>query len=194
MKDKQIIKQAGQKFGSTQAEALLRIIENNNYTSLLNIGVHKGGSAIVMGLICKRRGYGKVHCVDPWEYKGKVYDEAFESFTNSIKKLEIEKYCPYYKMTSSEFIMQNNPYAESAIKFDFAFIDGDHSQEGVKKDIYGCTSILEIQDILCHDWESRKGKDVIQGVKKAVLNMKEKNAIDIIEEIEYMVRIKPRKL
>lgn len=182
MNNKEIIEYAGSKFGKSQAEAIMDIIEQNNYKNILNIGVYKGGSALIMGLICKRRGYGKVYCVDPYIEKDH-FIAALKEFKQSIKDLELEEYCQLFQITSKEFFSKNQ------IKFDFAFIDGDHSVEGVKLDILGCSKITN--DILCHDWEHHRGKKNIKSVREGILQMVDEGVVKMAEEIEKMARLKP---
>lgn len=153
------------------------IVKKNDYRNILNIGVYQGASVIALAEATS----GKVHCVDLWPV-----EEWKTTFINALKAKNISNYVIHH-MSSDGFFEKHENF-----RIDFAFIDGDHSVEQVKKDILNSIE-LGAKDILCHDWKDhlqRKGKRF--GVEIAVEELIQEDKIVMIEEIEFMARIKPK--
>lgn len=95
---------------------------------VLEIGTHKGGSAMVIVAALDDLGAGKLICVDPQD---SVAPEDWKTLAHRATK-----------------ITGSSPEALSAAAeaagglFDFVLIDGDHLAPGVARDIDGTMSVL----------------------------------------------------
>lgn len=105
---------------------------------------------------------GFVTAVDLWKQEGNKleanYDEVFLGFQDNLKEYINGKLLVFPKSTDNaiEFFQKN------VNKFDFIFIDADHTYEQIRKDIIGCKELLTPNGLISgHDfnWE---------GVEKAV--------------------------
>ena len=153
---------------------MAEIVKKNNYQNIVNIGVYQGASIFPMAEICN----GKIHCVDIWPV-----EEWKAAFVAGIKARKLTN-CIVHHMPSNEFFDTN-------VKIDFAFIDGNHSYDFVKKDILGAIK-CGAKDILCHDYKDhlqRPGKRF--EVELVVDDLIKEGVVTMIEEIEFMARIKP---
>jgi hypothetical protein len=140
-------------------EIINRFIDAYNYTSYLEIGVWNAEN--FLKVLCKNK-----ECVDPlilnYETVGNkdiiIYNES-EKFIFDY----IEKNILTYKTTTDDLfenILEENKY------YDFIFIDGDHREEQVDKDIRNSLKHLtEGGRIMLHDslpWDELCGSDIRQ--------------------------------
>ena len=140
---------------------LFDLIKKYKPKKLMEIGLACGTSAAFMLLAMDKK--SKLISVDPfqkfqWDSFGLlVVDEIIKE--NKLLKSN-HKWMPYY--SHAFFNIKNN-------KFDFCFIDGDHSYEGTMIDLVGCHNLLEKNGLLVID-------DVLHGpVKKALCDFLNKN-------------------
>lgn len=106
---------------------------------------------------------GFVTAVDLWTQEGNKleadYVEVWKQFQHNLSEHLLTTKLVTFKTTTDEAIKR---IKSTGYKFDFIFIDADHSYEQVRKDILGCKELLSDGGILSgHDfnWE---------GVEKAV--------------------------
>jgi len=106
--------------------------------------------------------YGSGYSISKSIYKARaslVYEKGrcpsiLEFFLQTIKKMGLENNVTSFKGTSKEFV-ETIP---STQKFRLIFIDGDHSYEGVKKDIDFLSDLLIEGGIMCfHDYSPSRG-------------------------------------
>lgn len=117
--------------------------------SCMEVGSYIGKSAIAMAIGAK-----KVLCIDTFEASADVFDDngnllqtgnCLQAFLDNTKEYDN---ISYLKGRSEELI----PALEDA-SFDLIFLDGDHSYEGVWRDIVCCWPKLKIGGILTfHDY------------------------------------------
>jgi predicted O-methyltransferase YrrM len=145
--------------------------------SILEIGTFKGGTTLNMAKIAKARG-GKVVTVDvqsipdtmPKDQQGEVRgaDEVGSLIPEDLKpyvvQLMVDPSTDYY----GEFIEQYAP-------FDMMFFDGDHSLEGIRKDVENTRHMMSSECVrMLHDvwWDAtpppvdgplRYMEEVVQG-------------------------------
>jgi predicted O-methyltransferase YrrM len=115
----------------------------------LEIGTFKGGSALIIAAALDDSGDGILACVDP---NAQIKPEHWK---------EIAHRAILFQKPSPEIL----PDASRAVggKFDFALIDGDHSTEGVVRDISGVLPLLESPAyLLLHDAHNQ---EVISGIR-----------------------------
>jgi len=106
---------------------------------------------------------GWVYSVDMWEQEGNKLEAdfvaAFKQYQQNLKDHIDSGFLKVYKNTTDIAIER---FLNSKIRFDFIFIDADHTYEQVRKDIIGCKKLLAPNGVLSgHDfnWE---------GVERAV--------------------------
>jgi|GEM_PF-3926729 hypothetical protein len=163
------------KCSNKQYQIMAEIVKENNYQNIVNIGVYQGASIFPMAEICN----GKIHCVDIWPI-----EEWKAAFVAGIKARKLTN-CIVHHMSSDNF------FESTTESIDFAFIDGNHDAEVVKRDILGSIR-CGAKDILCHDYKDhlqRPGKRF--GVETAVDDLIKEGVVAMIEEIEFMARLKP---
>ena len=95
----------------------------------VEIGSYIGASACFIAAGIKRKGSGKLHCIDTWQNQGMTEGkrDTFAEF-----KINTAKY-------KNLIIPQRGDSRKLAKTFiepiDFLFIDGDHTYEGVRLDV-----------------------------------------------------------
>ena len=122
----------------------------------LEIGTFKGGSALIITAALDDLGDGRLACVDP---EPKVLPEHWATIAHRAT---------LFAATSPAIL----PEASRTVggKFDFALIDGDHSTEGVMRDIEGTLPLLEDHAyLLFHDAHNA---ETAEGIDRAVRNPK----------------------
>lgn len=122
----------------------------------LEIGTFKGGSALIITAALDDLGEGRLACVDP---EPKVLPEHWATIAHRATLFA----------APSPAIL---PEASRAVggKFDFALIDGDHSTEGVLRDIEGTFPLLEDHAyLLFHDAHNA---ETAEGIDRAARNPK----------------------
>jgi hypothetical protein len=133
--------------------------------------------------------------VDPWDEN--VYDKDTEnmSATMSFKNRNTGEWIKNFNHVVSILNKYENRYSinkltsESASKlyneeyFDFVFIDGDHSENGVMKDIELWLPKVKSNGYICgHDYK------VFHGVTNAVNKSFKKEYIELDEDFTWFVR------
>ena len=120
----------------------------------LEIGTFKGGSALIITAALDDLGEGRLACVDP---EPKVLPEHWATIAHRAT---------LFAAPSPAILPE--AAREVGGKFDFALIDGDHSTEGVLRDIQGTLPLLEDHAyLLFHDAHNA---DTAEGIDLAVRN------------------------
>jgi predicted O-methyltransferase YrrM len=105
---------------------------------ILEIGTHWGGTATIMKAALDDIGHGKIICVDP---NPLVTPELLEELSPRIKI--IKGFSPAVLPKAVEL---------AGGRFDLSFIDGDHTYEGVLRDIEGVVPVLaDDSHVILHD-------------------------------------------
>jgi len=118
----------------------------------LEVGTFRGGSAMIITAALDDLGQGRLACVDP---NAQVLPEHWQSIAHRAT---------LFHGPSPDVL----PQASQSVggKFDFALIDGDHSTEGVIRDIEGTLPHLEDHAyLLFHDAHNA---EVIEGIDHCV--------------------------
>ena len=114
--------------------------------NLLEIGSYEGRSAIFFANIFKK---SKLFCVDTWsgsdEHENINFKSIEDNFDHNVNFLIKNQSLSKFKMTSDNFFNQNNK------KFDFVYVDGDHSKDQVLKDLKNSWSFLNSNGFLLVD-------------------------------------------
>jgi predicted O-methyltransferase YrrM len=114
----------------------------------LEIGTFRGGSTAIICGAMDDTGFGQLACVDPMP---QVAPELW---------LQIEHRCRMFKGPSPDVLPE--VARQTGAKFDFVFIDANHTYENVQRDILGVLPLLSNRAyLLFHDAHS-------PGVKQAI--------------------------
>jgi predicted O-methyltransferase YrrM len=134
----------------------------NEYKTVVEIGVDSGQSALRMclGVSLTNGKYYGYDCFEPYRAYGPAGNERTEEYVRTLlKRHDVDE--NRYKLTkinshSPEFIdvLKN----DTSSNIDFAFIDGDHSYDGITKDFLNVYPLLsEKGSIAFHDTYSHTG-------------------------------------
>jgi predicted O-methyltransferase YrrM len=123
---------------------------------IVEIGSARGRSTCALALACRQNNSGRVFAIDPhtptaWSDTG-AETNTYEFLREKLQRYGLQDYCEIIRSTSQEAL------ANWTRKIDMAFIDGDHTYEGVKTDFELCRPHLtEHALVVFHDtiWEHR---------------------------------------
>ena len=111
-------------------------VRNTKPKNILCIGSRKGFIPAILGLACKDNGVGHVDFVDagygeetPEKHWSGCGFWKTENAKKHFAKIGVDKYISTYVMTTKEFAIKHPEK-----KFQYIYIDGDHSYEGVRSD------------------------------------------------------------
>ena len=125
------------KWFSNNLYFLEKNLVSQNINDLLEIGSYEGRSAIFFSNLFKK---AKITCVDTWqgsdEHSNFNFKQVENNFDINIKNLINNNRIIKFKGKSDNFFNLNKKY------FDLIYIDGDHSKDQVKKDIYNSWNVL----------------------------------------------------
>lgn len=145
------------------------------------IGVQVGGNAKAM---CAS-GMAKILvCIDPYSPTHDDEEIITQELQDSFKKRAIDTLSPYpfVKQVFKDSVEAAKEFADGY--FDYVYIDGDHTYEGVKRDLEAWFSKVKKNGIFAgHDYIGFK-----IGLRKAVDEFtKEKGLSLMIEQTDWMV-------
>lgn len=144
----------------------------------LEIGSHSGSSASGMLNTILTHPSSTITCVDHW------IDSESENFFNSIVKFYFPRITKV-KLDSAKWLQDNQD-----LRFDFIYIDGDHSEEGVLADATYAWGLLKPNGIMALDdyllTDSNNGQETKVGIDRFLESIKEE--YEVIEN-DYQVWI-----
>jgi predicted O-methyltransferase YrrM len=119
---------------------------------ILEIGSFKGKSTIILAKAAKAAGHGKIHACDPLSLScstdptDAIKEELPRIFYNNLQAHGVQDQVEFFQMRSQELAeIWNKPLK-------ILWIDGDHTYDGVMKDITFFEKHLEPGAIVCfHD-------------------------------------------
>lgn len=156
------------------------LIRNIKPKRVLCIGSRKGFIPAILALACKDNKMGRVDLVDPG------YDRKHSRHWSGIglwkkidpkkhfRVLSLHRWIDLYVMTSKQFA-QKFPQR----RYEYVYIDGDHSYEGVKKDYnlfwprLGKNGLMVFHDVVVKEYKELKNF----GVWRFWRDLKDKNKI-----------------
>ena len=137
---------------------------------VLEIGSFKGKSTSYIFRAVKETKNGSLHVID--NFKGNsgkehLYGDFIKEFLKNMKKIG----------NNDEINVLNGDSEKMLIKvknnsFRFIYIDGDHSYEGIKRDLYGCLPKLKNGGIIVLDDYFYGFPDLIKSVNKIIGELK----------------------
>lgn len=126
-----------------------------NNVNVLEIGSWAGSSTVIWAKTCKKYNKGKVFAIDTWH--GSISEPlqmrlaskkefVFNLFLHNIRSSNLENYVvPLRGMSDEIFSVIKNK------RFDFIYIDGDHSYSKFKKDLEDYSTLVKNGGIICGD-------------------------------------------
>lgn len=165
---------------------LSHMINKHGFQKGIEIGTGRGKTAHHLLEHCPHL---KLIIIDPFDHKEKEYSGNKSLYKFSYKDWDHKKHKDVFYGKIKQFIRENrvrifeyfsdNNYLLEKFendKFDFVFIDGDHSYEGCKKDILNWGSKIKEKGLLCgHDidiFEVKKAvKELVPNYEKTVNNV-----------------------
>lgn len=149
----------------------------------LEIGSHSGSSASGMLNTILTHPSSTITCLDHW------LDSESENFFDSIADFYSTKIVKV-KSDSIKWLQENQH-----LKFDFIYIDGDHSEDGVFADAINAWSLLKPNGVMAFDdyllTDSNNGKETKAGVDKFLKSIKkEYKVIDNDYQVWIIKRVK----
>jgi len=148
--------------GGNCVNYLLEIVERAGDGNYLEIGVLHGGSFCSVGILKRLLGHkGKCVGVDP--FNGFYFDETKKLIDRSgvpVSTNTVIKNLDNFDVKNFQLIKAKSPEFETTEKFVVAYIDGDHTKQGVLND-WNKVSPLVSRFIVFHDYR------MIDGVTKA---------------------------
>ena len=141
----------------------------------IEVGCYRGQSACYLASAIEKSGKDiKLYCIDKWEDSKElsITDSIFNEFWQNVKK--------YDKIIKP--IMFDSSSALSLFSdVDFIFIDGDHSFEGVTKDLEAAKKAIKADGWIA-------GHDYSQAVYKAVFKFCSPAVVDNIQNTSYIIK------
>jgi predicted O-methyltransferase YrrM len=145
----------------TRRSIMRRILENelsqteNKDYKILEIGSWAGQSTLLWASVCKKYNKGKVFCIDTWGaavnspkkmINATKKDKIMKLFLHNIRTSGLRRLIIPIRGTSNEVfeILKEN-------KFDFVYIDGDHSYKQFKRDLENYSKLCTVNGIVCGD-------------------------------------------
>ncbi len=136
---------------------LVRLIKERDPKIVVEIGCFNGATSRVMAEALQLQGSkGSLFCIDPFEVV-KIQDYAQDRYNATVLGYDYEKIFDNNIKPLKDRIVKLKGYSDEVampenIVADMVFIDGDHSQEGVRKDIERFAPLVAKGGVLCfHD-------------------------------------------
>lgn len=156
------------------------LIELTRAQTIVEIGVHRGSASVYLCKAASKTG-GKVFLFDIWKnYSGPAWNKTVH-VASSMKEVG-NRLAEYGKLVTITQTDTSDPEFPKLLEtlcpiIDFAFIDGDHRYEGVKKDFYSVKPLLSDNAIVVlHDTQQ------VDGCRKFAIELRtHEKDFDIIE-------------
>lgn len=127
--------------------------------NVLEIGSYAGQSAVWFLQNILTDPTSRLTCLDTWDTERsrlveKDFDLATEPYAGKVTKVKSKSF--YWLLQTQD------------TKYDFIYIDGDHTSQGATLDLFGCFPLLKIGGLISVDDYNLKVWDNLPGVKPAV--------------------------
>jgi beta-1,4-mannosyl-glycoprotein beta-1,4-N-acetylglucosaminyltransferase len=137
---------------------LLNNIDLTKQYNILEIGSFEGCSSCFISDIVINNTLSTLTCVDPFVSDGSTktdHSTLKYKFYSNIKKTQNYNKINVVEKFSDDFYSTYN-----GSKFNFIYIDGEHSEKQILKDLDECFSLLDINGMIWCDDYSNKWKDI----------------------------------
>jgi hypothetical protein len=139
----------------------------NTKGNIVEIGSFRGRSTVAMATGLKKRGGGNIYCIDPWNAQGVTKQHHIDN----LKKAGCNDVVVRVQDLSWNVLKSKKPKELFKNEIGLLFIDGDHREKAVKKDLKWVSLVRKGGIIICHDYETVK----ILGPKFAIDDFNEQN-------------------
>ena len=158
-----------------EARALYHLVQEYRPNSILEIGRHAGVSTRAMALACVPPAV--IHTVDPTPAETADYADRLKARLDDVPA---DVYVKQYVTTSDQFFQNWSGGNE----FDFVFIDGDHEEDSVYRDISNAVTHLRHPNgvIILHDVfrdHKPRRRKAIPGPRKAATRYCKEHGLDL---------------
>ena len=153
---------------------------------IVEVGSHLGATSCMLALANKNN---KVYCVDTWRNDGQMPDPTKDTFLEFKNNTKDFSNITALRGTSEEVVKNFNE------KIDLLFIDGDHSYDGVKRDVLNWIPKCKEDAIVAFHDVGPVGS-IEYGVTKVIdeyIKPIEKNVVKKLINL-YVIQVSPSKL
>jgi hypothetical protein len=155
------------------SDYIIKLFKHNNIKTVIEIGTFLGLSARHIATLLPED--GKLYAVDPFDVTIENSEHYAQFLSNMIIAGVAHKVIPV-KGYSDEVVKF---FIESYKKFDFIYVDGDHSFKGVLSDLENYFPLLSETGVMCgDDW-------LLIEVRAAVLEFAKKYSLTIYADCNF---------
>ena len=168
-----------------RSQALADVVRKANPKRILEIGTHRGASAVWMAEYAPT---AEVLCVDQWLVDASMFDRqgdvsryalARDYFQRQVLSRNLEDRITWLPMQSEEFFNALDAHMPD-MRFDMAYIDGGHDYRSAMLDLEGALRYVD-GPIVVDDYELPAWPHVVQAVN------------DLAEDLNLQVSVKEQK-
>lgn len=166
-----------------EVECLAKYAEGK--VNALEIGSYMGMSSMV--ILKNLASNGKLTCIDPWPKTNNSENPLYKIFKRQIKR---SGYDDRIKIIRDFSTSKDLPLEDS---YDFIFVDGDHSYEGLKNDWTIVTQKLTINGIVCLHDTKKVNENILGSVKffnENIINDKNFLIVEQLHSLSVLKRLR----
>jgi len=155
--------------------------------NVLEIGSFRGRSTVAFAWGVKDRGNDKLFCIDPWNAQG----VTIENHIDNVKQAGCDDVVVRIQDLSWNVLKRRKPEELFLSKLGILFIDGNHKESSVERDLRWVELVRKGGFVICHDYGPGLNTK-IPGPKLAIdkFNRKNKGVLKQINLIGNLIVFK----